>query len=864
MRSQPTGTVTLVFTDIEGSTKLLSELGQEGYRQALADQRRAVRGAFGGRGGYEVDYEGDSFFYSFAAAADAVRAVEDAMAALAEGPIQIRVGIHTGEPGLDPPKYVGLDVHKAARIMAAGHGGQVLLSQTTKDLVGSAFAVKALGAHRLKDLGAPEPLYQLGGWSFPPLATLRRTNLPTPSTPFLGRERELGEVTELLQGGTRILTLVGPGGAGKTRLAAQAAAAAADGFPGGLWFVQLAAVRDPGLVFAEVAQAIGLVEEPGRDVAETIADALRAARSLLLIDNAEHLLPEIAASVEALRDADGAAVLVTSRERLQLQGELVYPVPPLVDEEAVALFVARARALETGFEPSDAVAELCARLDRLPLAIELAAARTAALTPEGILGRLSKRLDLLKAGRGAEPRQETLRATIEWSHDLLDAAERALFARLAVFEGGCTLEAAEQVCDAELDTLASLVDKSLVRHTGGRYWMLETIREYAAERFEAAGDVEMSRDRHAAWMLELAERDDHVLYLVTDDDVADRVDAEHENGRAAIHWLLERDPVAALRLAAALAIVWQARGRFSEGRTLLESVFARVANAPPGVLAKGHVRAAQFAFEQGEVEEARTRFEQARCLFDEAGDRAGSIYTVTELATILRERGELDAARASALSAVEQARALEDPLSMSFSTCLHAQLLELGGDYVSGRQAHVEATRLARAAGYPVPIRRAVGALGWNALLAGEYDAAREALAEILARLSPRDLRERLVVGTNLAWAELFLGNYSEACEQLLEGLRIARDIRHKRIAAEALIAFAAARAAGGGGGEASVGALWGAGRTLLEDSGGTATTIEERAEQRWLVPIEQECRTAYERGTALSFEEAIELALPV
>src|SRR5579862_6335104 len=538
MVAQPSGTVTLVFTDVEGSTQLLAELGQEGYRAALAAHDRLVREAFGRRGGYEVDNEGDSFFYAFASAGDAVLAVREAVAALEPGPIRIRVGIHTGEPGLDPPRYVGLDVHKAARIMAAGHGGQVLLSQTTADLAGEAFTFKDLGEYRLKDLSAAQRLFQLGESQFPPLRALARTNLPVPAAVFLGREDELGEVTALLRDGVRLLTLTGPGGTGKTRLAMQAAAEAADDFSEGVWWVPLSAVRDPALVLRHIAQTLDVVEQPDRPLGEVLAEMLKGRRMLLLLDNAEHLLPGALDAIATVRDLDGPKLVVTSRERLQITGEHVYPVPQLSPPEGLSLFTARAAAIEPSFEPDAAVEALCDRLDNLPLAIELAAARTAVLQPEQILERLGDRLDLLKGTRDADPRQQTLRATIAWSYDLLTDEERELCSRFSVFAGDATLEAIEDVCDADLDTLASLVDKSLLRRDGDRYRMLETIREYGSEQLEDAGRENLI-DSHGAFYERFADEAEAGLRGPDGARWLDLVEHELPNLRAAMGRALE-------------------------------------------------------------------------------------------------------------------------------------------------------------------------------------------------------------------------------------------------------------------------------------------------------------------------------------
>jgi predicted ATPase/class 3 adenylate cyclase len=477
--TQPMGTVTLVFTDVERSTQLLSELGEEDYQERLAEHRRVLRDAFGRHGGYEVDNAGDGFLFAFGSARGALEAVSETMATLDPGPIRIRVGVHTGEPVLDPPKYIGLDVHRAARIMAAGHGGQVLVSRSTRDALDGSFPLRDLGEHRLKDFAEPVRLYQLGEERFAPLRTLFLSNVPTPATAFVGRERERAELVELLRDGVRLLTLTGPGGTGKTRLAVSVADELRDGFRDGVWWVPLAPLRDARLVLAEVARTLGITGEPGRDLADTLAVALSGRKLLLLLDNAEHLLPDVAETVLSLSRPEGPTLLVTSRERLQLGAEQVYPVPPLASEEGIELFVSRAQALDPGFRASGAVEELCVRLDNLPLAIELAAGRTPALSVEQILDRLGRRLDLLAGGRDADPRQRTLRATIEWSYLLLDAAERDLFENLSVFADGCMLEAAEEVSAAEVETLASLVDKSLVRRSDDRHWLLETIREYA-------------------------------------------------------------------------------------------------------------------------------------------------------------------------------------------------------------------------------------------------------------------------------------------------------------------------------------------------------------------------------------------------
>jgi hypothetical protein len=408
-----------LFTDVEGSTKVLHEMGADRYAAALADHRRVLRAAFAHHGGVEVDTQGDAFFVAFASASTAVAAAAQAQGELAAGGLRVRMGLHTGLPLRTAEGYVGIDVHRAARIAAAGHGGQVLLSAETRALV-DGDGLLDLGEHRLKDLTAPERLWQLGHERFPPLKTLYRAKLPVPPTPFLGRDGELRKVVSLLKrDDAAIVTLTGPGGTGKTRLALQAAAEASDAFPGGVTWIPLAPLRESGLVLETIANALDVKVEATRPLAETLIERLAGTRCLVLIDNAEHLLPDVARDVATVSAAPGTTVLVTSRERLQLQAEHVWAVPPLVSEDGVELFKARARALDASFAETPAVAALCDRLDNLPLALELAAARTPLFTPEQLLDRVGERLDLLRGGRDVDPRQQTLRATITWSYDLL-------------------------------------------------------------------------------------------------------------------------------------------------------------------------------------------------------------------------------------------------------------------------------------------------------------------------------------------------------------------------------------------------------------------------------------------------------------
>jgi predicted ATPase len=626
MRSDlPSGTVTFLFTDIEGSTRLLHQLGPAGYAEALAEHRRILREAFTAEGGVEVDTQGDAFFVAFPTEDGALAAARAIRDALRPGPIHVRMGLHTGTPLLTDEGYVGADVHRAARIGAAGHGGQVLVSAATVALIGSDGLVE-LGEHRLKDFDAPTPIWQLGDERFPPLKTISNTNLPRPASSFVGREAEVGALAALLQDGARLVTLTGPGGSGKTRLAIEAAATLVPEFKAGVFWVGLATVRDPALVSATIAQVIGAKEDLAVHIGER--------QMLLLVDNLEQVVaaaPELADLVEA---CPNLRLLVTSRERLRVRGEVEYAVLPLADAEAVDLFCARAQV-----KPSDAVRQLCRALDYLPLAIELAAARASLLSPAQILERLSQRLDLLRGGRDADPRQETLRATIEWSHALLGAAEQRLFARLAVFAGGATLEAAEQVADADLDTLQSLVDKSLLRHADERFSMLETIREYAAERLEASGEADVLRRRHAEHFLALAEEVEPSIMGTNPGEGLRRLEGDRDNLRSALDWLeASGDTQRALRLAGAVWEFWCLRAYANEGWRRLEDLLARD-ERPTLARAKALTGSAHLAPQASTADHRHLRAEQALALHRELGDSWGIAYAEFQVAAALCEAG---------------------------------------------------------------------------------------------------------------------------------------------------------------------------------------------------------------------------------
>jgi predicted ATPase/class 3 adenylate cyclase len=720
MAPQPTGTVTMLFTDVEGSTRLLDQLGLERYSDALDLHRRLLREAFELHDGYEVDCAGDSFFVAFSTAEAAVSAASEAQRSLAAAAwpdgdaFRVRMGVHTGEPLVVHPQYVGIDVHKAARIMAAGHGEQVLLSRATCELLDSRTAVLDLGEHRLKDLGEPQGLFQLliDGLPtiFPAPRTLenRPTNLPVQLNMFIGRLRELQQVGAILRRPeTRLLTLTGPGGTGKTRLGLHVAAELVEDHSDGAYLVALASIRDPALVLPTIARTLGLREQGNVPIAATLTDFVRDRTLLLLLDNFEHVLdagPDVASM---LASAPGLKLLVTSRAPLRLSAERVFPVPPLdlpgpdardptalTHYDAVALFVERARAAQPNFEVTNenapAVADICLRLDGLPLALELAGARVGALGPRALLARLEKRLAFLTGGaRDSDERQRTLRNTIEWSYDLLTPEEQELFGSLAVFVGGCGLETACAVCrpDAEdegvmLELLVSLVDKSLLRQTEDadgepRFWMLETIREYAAERLDAAATSATLRGRHLRWFLALAERFDAELRGHEQGLALDRLEAENDNFRAALRFALDdAQATEALRLVGALGSFWRLRGYVSEGRAWAAAALSLGGPAEPSDRGRALQEAGNLALHQSDHATADASLSEALLVARRIGDAEGETRCLALRAFSMSARGVHSEAHELAEQAVSVARERTGPATL-------AQVLRvLGSVYV--------------------------------------------------------------------------------------------------------------------------------------------------------------------------------------
>jgi predicted ATPase len=724
-RTLPSGTVTFLFSDIEGSTKLLHDLGAEAYAELLMRHREIMRSAFAANGGVEIGTEGDSFFVAFPTAAGAVRAAAAAQKGLAALPIRVRIGIHTGTPDVVEGDYVGMDVHRAARIAAAGHGGQVLLSASTVALV-AADGLRDLGEHRLKDLSAPERIHQLGTADFPRLRSLHQTNLPVALTPFVGRERELSEVTALLaREDVRIATLTGPGGTGKTRLAMQAAAEASSDHPHGVWWVPLDALRQPELVLETAAQIVG--------AKDALAAHIGDRTMLLAFDNFEQVVEAAAGVADLLRSCPNLDVLVTSREPLRIRGEREYAVPPLAHEEAVRLFWTRAREVRPDIAADDQdVSEICRRLDDLPLAIELAAARAKVLSPAKIRERLEQRLPLLTGGaRDLPERQRTLRGTIEWSHELLTPDEQRLFARLAVFRGGWTLEAAEAVADADLDVLQSLVEKSLVRQNDERFSMLETIREYATERLEASGELAYLGKRHADHFLALAKEAEPIVLSVSPREWLDRLEMDHDNIRAALEYLeAARETQLALELGGRLWEFWCLRSHATEGWERLEHLLTLDA-ARTRSRAKALVGSVHLADGAGvDPLAVRQRAEEAIALEREVGDEKDIAFAEYEYASTYCNSGDFARARPLLEESVRRLREVGDEHRELQAMRLLAWACQELGEHERHRVLHEEVVRRARAIGDMENTAFSLSTLSWYASRDGRHGDALALLAE--------------------------------------------------------------------------------------------------------------------------------------
>ena len=817
----PSGTVTFLFSDIEGSTLLLQRLG-DAYTGVLSEQRRLLRDAFGRWGGTEVDTAGDGFFVVFESAKSAVAASVAAQGMVAAHPwaenavVRIRIGLHTGESTTAGGGYVGLDVHRAARICSAGHGGQVLLSQTTRELVvndlPTGVTLLNLGEHRLKDLINPEHIYQLSipelRNDFPLLKTLsaRPNNLPAQTSEILGREKDAEALKQLLlRHDVRLVTLTGPGGTGKTRLSLHIGTSLIDEFEDGVFFIPLAPTVDPALLSSSIADALEIPEDTSKSFVESLKQRLREKNLLLILDNFEQVVDAAPFVADLIRTCPRLKVLVTSRIVLHLTGEREYPVQPLSLPDlnrlpsiealsqfaSVSLFIQRAMAVKPDFivnnENASAVAEICFRLDGLPLAIELAAARIKLFSPQALLARLGSRLEFLKGGaRDLPVRHQTLRQAVGWSYDLLNESEKALFRRLSVFVAGCTLDAAEAVCriteDLDvLDGIAALVDKSLLRQVERldgepRFIILETIREYGLECLLSSGEVETTRLAHAEYFLSLAETAEPELTGPDQKIWLDRLEADIENFRCAMSLAYSnREAEMGLRFGGALWRFWVVRGHMIEGQQRLQAVLGL-----PGARARTKARAkalhgvSTILHEQSNYASARAGIEESLAIYRELDDKKGVAAELNNLGWVAIQSGDAETGRKLSEEGLALHRELGDTRGMALALNNLGWLALFQGDLALAVSFQKESLRLRRELSDRRGIAFAQTTLAWVLGLRGEYEKAKQLLEE--ARATLNELRDNQI----LAWSYSILGaisadqgDFQLAKTQLEEGITL-------------------------------------------------------------------------------------------
>jgi predicted ATPase/class 3 adenylate cyclase len=806
----PSGTVTFVFTDIEGSTRLLQRLGED-YVRVLDEHNVILRRAFAARGGVEVKTIGDALFAVFADASDALRAVLEGQLALGahawpvDAEFRVRIGVHTGEATNRGDDYIGLVVHEASRISDAGHGGQILVSGATAALASlpAGAELKDLGEHRLRGLVQPHRLFELRHPELPAITaalrtlTARPTNLQAQLTTFVGREREVRDLKSRLLAGARMLTLTGPGGCGKTRLAVEVAGELLGEFPDGVWLAELADVSSDALVVQAVAGALGVQEETNRELPDVLTRRLQPARMLVVLDNCEHVVHGAAQLAESiLRACPNVQLLATSREPLSVPGEATWVVPSLsvpsngsaIDRyEAVRLFVDRAAAVNQTFaltpDNTDPVGEICRRLDGIPLALELAAARVGVLSVNQICERLDDRFKLLTRGsRTAMPRQQTLRALVDWSYDLLAADEQALLCRLSVFAGGFTLEAAEAVAGDDvdvLDGLDGLVRRSLVQveqsGSSTRYRLLETIRQYALEKLDARGEALGARASHRRWVYDLAATTRDLDFSSSGASIHDHVDLEIGNVRAALESGLS-DPGAiadALRICVDLGYYWFLRAHSAEGESWLDRALGKAGDVDPVLRGFALLTRGILAFERLDHDKSVPALTEALATGEEHGNRSLMLRASNWLAACETMLGEFDQARELLDRHKEFGDILEEPERAAWSYLL-GSLFQTQGDAAASRQFLEDSIVRARRAGAPYVLVRALPVAANMALAAGDVDRAADLFAEALDMA--RQTNDRIGIARSLvflAGGSIETGDYAGASERLREAAPI-------------------------------------------------------------------------------------------
>ncbi|HKP51144.1 MAG TPA: NB-ARC domain-containing protein [Chloroflexia bacterium] len=940
MPDLPTGTVTFLYTDIEGST-LRWEQHPDVMKRVVERHDALLQEAIEAAGGVVFRRMGDAFCAAFPLASQGVDAVLAGQSALhAESwdqrvaPIRVRMALHAGRGEVRDGDYVGAHLNRIARLLSTGYGGQTLLTQAAYELVCDSLpqgvSLLDLGQHRLKDLQRPEHVYQLVSphlpADFPPIKTLstRPNNLPPQPTEFIGREKEVEEASQLLgRPQVRLVTFTGPGGTGKTRLSLQVGGTFLERLQDGVFFVPLTTISDHTLVPTACAEALGMPESTGRPPVDALRDYLRQKELLLVLDNFEQVMGATTMISDLLPAAPQLKVLVTSREVLHIYGEKEFPVSPLrmpdprrlpplrelAGYESVRLFVERATSVKPGFELTEenaaAIAELCHRLDGLPLAIELAAARIKLLSPQAILSRLESRLKLLTSGsRDLPARQQTLRGAIDWSYDLLSPDERILFRRLAVFKGSCTLEAAEAVCqmrsaefgvrngkDEEashiphsalrtphsidvLDGLASLVDKSLLRQSetddgDPRFGMLETIREYALERLEEAGEVNAICAAHADYYMQLAEQAERYIHTSKQQSALDSIEVEHENIRAAIEWSItsEESKETGLRIGIALCRFWHIRGHMGEGRRWMEALLSRTEGRTK-LRANALHATGYMTFLLGDLPVARRFLEESVSIAQEIGDDITLAYPLFMLGAVTGFGG--DPAEGSALAA--RGIALFRKAGDRGGPGLNLGLLVAGvlaftqGDYAATGVILGESRAVSKELGDKYTLAQASTYLGDVARMECDYPRARllyeEALAIFNAQRGRGDIPALL---HNLGYVAVAERDYSRARALFRESMALQQEIANKQGISECLTGFAAI--AGAEGNPQRAARLFGASETLRLSIGVYMWPAERIEWDRNMSVAKAQLdeiawQEAWDAGCAMTMEEAIVYAL--
>jgi predicted ATPase/class 3 adenylate cyclase len=926
MNQYPSGTVTFLFTDIEGSTRLAQEY-PDAMPSLLARHNEILRQAIEEQNGFVFQIVGDSFCASFHNTSDALNAALRAQRSLHHeswdpAPIKVRMGIHTGQAEIqEKGEYQGyLTLSHIQRLMSAAHGGQVLLSFAAQELVRDELpegaTLRDMGERRLRDVLRPEHIYQLIisdlPSEFPPIKTLEvfLHNLPAQMTSFIGRETELAEIKQALKA-HRLVTLTGSGGAGKSRLSLQVGMESLPEFSDGAWLVELAPVTDPALVPQTLLSTFNLREDRHRSVLDVLIDYLRGKNLLLLLDNCEHLIEACAQISDSLLQAcPKLHILASSREALGITGEFAYRVPslntpnpeklPPLDQlekaDSIRLFIERAATAKPGFILTDvnafSLAQICFRLDGIPLAIELAASRVKVLSPDQIAARLDDRFRLLTGGsRTALPRQQTLRAMIDWSYSLLSDPEKSLFRRLAVFVGGWTLEAAESVCasplqndilpEGVLDLLTRLVDKSLVvmEETAGeiRYHRLETIRQYSREKFFETDEVQAVRDRHLDYFVRFAELVDKKLKSKEQLLWQNRMSAEQDNLRAALEWGLSRNPDSALRIAGAANLFWTAGGYSAEGFRWTQKALAQVEKHPSPDEATGdqHLVARAKALcgltrlylSLGDNASAKGAAEESVALYRQSQDRLGLAFALIVLAYPLEFLGE----RLPAETALQESYSIGRDEGDTYIICralnrLGHVIVDLYQDRNLAQRYVEESLNMAREAGLRSQEAQAYEILGFIATHRQDHESARRYFQESARAYEEIGASFNVILEkSNLAHLERRLGNYAQALEYYRETISAFRNMGQTGAIAHQLECFGFIALAENQHERALQ--LFAAGSALREKSNTPMTPDEQIYFDEQLNNLRQNLDlttfdSAWSKGRSMKMEQAIELAI--